>query len=267
MSGDNFQSLVALLNSDLDWKKIEACLELGQSEEERAVEPIISLLTDEDWGVKYAAIEALGNLGGKKAVSALVASLVHLGEGPGSDWDDDTRLIMHLEGWGSVKQSLKKDLEKPLGLGLRARAIEALVHLDDELAVPPLIAFLRSEDKQLKICSMRILGRLGDERAVEPLIEILNSRNPEVRKIAADALEIIGESAVGPLITTLKDKSRFVRREAVRALGGIGDELAIGPLGNARNDEDEKVRDAVDLALRRIRYPSKFQLSDKKGAE
>jgi HEAT repeat protein len=57
-----------------------------------------------------------------------------------------------------------------------------------------------------------------------------------------------------------------VRREAARALGEIGDKRAIEPLENARNDEDEKVREAAVLAQRKIRHNSKFRVSSDKGS-
>lgn len=170
-----------------------------------------------------------------------------------NDMDDD------MDDWRSLVVSL---VCSPAD---RPRIIDECVRLDDEQAVPTLIAFLESEDAGLVICSMRILGRLGDERAVDPLIAILNLRSRRLREHATDALENIGESAVEPLIIVL-ERALLAREDAKRtewpplrhaawsnlfiaaagALGGIGDERAIGPLEDAMkkmvdNTLDDKI--------------------------
>lgn len=251
------------------WTNMEHYLRNSMAEgDESSVDHVISLLRDEDWGVKHQAIVTLGNLGGEEAVNALVASLVYLHEdaGIGNQW----RLYHH--NLPTLKKSLRDEFGKPLRLGLRAQIIESIVNLNDRRAVPPLVAFLNSEDKELRYCSMRILGRLGDERAVEPLIVMMNSaKNKEERKNVQVALANIGEVAVEPVTLAFKDerlkpygqKSRLVTIAFAEVLGEIGDERAVGPLQDAIKDNNTKGSAAAAKALRKILHTTKFRLSEK----
>jgi HEAT repeat protein len=134
---------------------------------------------------------------------------------------------------------------------LRRAAAEVLGQLGNTRAVPPLIAAL-SDDKRdiMSQVAARALGQLGDISAVPPLITALGSYYEYVRQAAAEALGQLGDGrAVPPLITVALYKDRHKEFQAVvKALGKLGD-AAVEPLVTALNDENEAVRERAAIVL------------------
>jgi len=154
---------------------------------------------------------------------------------------------------GRMLQEMKETrVVEYLIAGLRGRnfgygGTEALIAMG-ELAVDPLIAALRDDDKEVGQFAAHALGRIGDARAVEPLIAALEDE--EVKGVAAWALGWIPDSrAVEPLIALLREEDARVRRVALETLGKIGDTRAVQPLIAALEDEDEQVRWTAVSAL------------------
>ncbi len=151
------EPLIALLLDDDDvGVRSEAAFALGEMGDERAVEPLISLLGDEDFAITENAADALGRIGGERAVEPLIAYLGRVGGGI---------------------------------------AIELLGKIGDERAVEPLIALLLDgDDSDVRSDAAIALGRIGDERAVEPLsASARNDDHESVRKVAEQALGRIGD--------------------------------------------------------------------------
>lgn len=92
-------------------------------------------------------------------------------------------------------------------------------------------------------------------RDVKGLIKALRyQRDDEVRKDAADALGLLGDSlAVEPLIDALKDHSQRVRRAAAEALGKIGDARALSALLSLLRHRDFDTREGAAIALGNLR--------------
>jgi hypothetical protein len=96
------------------------------------------------------------------------------------------------------------------------------------------------------------LGNIG-EPAVELLIEALNSWNHLVRRNSIIALGMIKDTrAVEPLLDTLQDVHHAVRDEAIFVLGEMGDIRAVEPLIEIIRSEDNELRMAAKLSLRKI---------------
>ncbi len=123
---------------------------------EPAVPPLIRALNDADSRVRKSAAEALGKIGGVRAVRTLIRALND------SDWD------------------------------VRSGAAEALGRIG-EPAVEPLINALNNSDTTgVRVNAAQALGRIGDSRAVKPLERALNDADSRVRKSAAEALRRFG---------------------------------------------------------------------------
>jgi HEAT repeat protein len=153
---------------------------------EPAVEPLINLLKDEKWRVRYYAAEALGEIGDKKAVEPLIDSL-----------NDENN-------------------------GVRSNSMIALVEIGNP-SLNPLINALNSNKWQIRWHAAETLGEIRDKKALKPLIKILNDENPWVRKTGADALGCLGdECAVKPLRTLLDDSDIDVREAAAKAIAKLG---------------------------------------------
>ena len=245
---------------------------LGKIGDERAVEPLIGVLSDDDWRVRWSAAEALGKIGDERAVEPLIEVLsyddgdenVHEAAAEALGEIGDERTVEPLIGMLSddnsrVRRNAAGALDK---LGWvpetdRQRAVY-LIAVEDwksvvecgESAVNALIGALPFW--WMTKAAAEALGEIG-KPAVEPLIRILSDNDERVRRSAADALGEIGDvRAVEPLIKVLGDDSWRVRWPAVEALGKIGDERAVEPLITALEDEDDDVRNAAEEALEKL---------------
>ena len=142
-----------------------------------------------------------------------------------------------------------------------------------------------SDTEKDQVAAAAALGRIGDKRAVEPLILCLENDDYSFHKTAAEALLKLGwkprndtekvrflialgdwkkvvelrEVAIEPLISTLKKKKYSDRLDAAKALGEIGyacrfagGEIAVDPLINLLQDQDQGIRDVAAYWLGKI---------------
>ncbi|GHO84567.1 HEAT repeat domain-containing protein [Dictyobacter formicarum] len=180
-----------------------------------ALEPLLAALASKSVDLRYCAAEALGELGDKRAVVALLIAT-----------RDEDQYV-------------------------RAQAAEALGKLGDYRAVEPLILMLHDEYTDARSKAAEALGLLCDYRAVTPLILALNDKKERVRIEAIHALALLGDSsAIGPLLTLLPDSLYYERIEIIEALGALNDEQAIEPLlQRALHDDEKRVRQESIVAL------------------
>jgi len=93
--------------------------------DERAVEPLIQALKDENWSVRVEAANALGTIGDKKAVEPLIQALKD-------------------ENWS-----------------VRAEAANALGMIGDEKAVEPLIQVLQDKNEDARKAAKESIEKIG----------------------------------------------------------------------------------------------------------
>jgi HEAT repeat protein len=126
---------------------------------------------------------------------------------------------------------------------------------DDLVAIgPPAVGtmteMLSDPDGAVREFATSVLGRIGGEYSVEPLILALTDEDPEVKRVAFEALATIGKPATDRLMGELVDKTSTVRALAAGLLGGLKDRRAIEPLTAAiQEDEDWMLRKASAIAL------------------
>ena len=101
------------------------------------------------------------------------------------------------------------------------------------------------------------LGEIGDESSVQPLIELVESgsaedkgdrEDPEVRRLAVEALGKIGGSAVPHLIQTMQNKGSSMRVDAIEALTSLGDVRVIDNLIEVLSEQGSR---QVEVAFQR----------------
>ncbi len=214
---------------------------LGKIGDERAVEPLIEVLSydDGDENVHEAAAEALGEIGDERTVEPLIGMLS----------DDNSRVRRNAAG-ALDKLGWVPETDRQRAVYLIAVEDWKSVVECGESAVNALIGALPFW--WMTKAAAEALGEIG-KPAVEPLIRILSDNDERVRRSAADALGEIGDvRAVEPLIKVLGDDSWRVRWPAVEALGKIGDERAVEPLIKLLEDEDDDVRNAAEEALEKL---------------
>ena len=105
----------------------------------------------------------------------------------------------------------------------------------------------------IRLNAATLLGAIDDEKAIPALIATLKDNNKLVRREASTALSRMGEPAVDPLIETLNDEDWRVRGAAAWALGNLGDEKAIPALEELLDDESGFVKSGAQSAIASIK--------------
>jgi HEAT repeat protein len=173
-------------------------------------------LNDSDAEVRAAAVDSLGQLGGKDATPGLMAAL--------SDPDEK----------------------------VRKRAAEAVGKTGDAKAVVPLIVLFADPVRQVRDQAVKALADMGDV-AGEGLIRGLMEEDTTTREHCARALSFVTVAdAFDPLLNVLEDGDWSVRRYAAEALGKLGDRRALPYLLGALRDPIDFVRERARQALDRL---------------
>lgn len=117
---------------------------------------------------------------------------------------------------------------------VRAGVAQALGHFSDEQAMTNLLKALHTDRKTLvQVSAIRALGHIRHERVVTALLDVLRSPPHSTRQTAAvQALGQLGSPRATPLLLALlqQTRSRTMRHETTKALGLIGEPQAVQPL-------------------------------------
>ena len=173
--------------------------------------------------VQIAAVDALGEIGGPRAVAVLSA--------------------------------LVKSQEPDLA----SAAIKSLGQIGHPDALPPLVETLRSAERELRVESLKALGERGGEGVAE-IIEWIAAAETDygVSQAAINALaRLATPEAINSLITLTADGGR--REASVAALAHLG-ERNIGLIGQGLSHPQQGVRRAVVDALGRMKHPHASEL-------
>ena len=139
---------------------------------------------------------------------------------------------------------------------IRETAMQALIDVGQryrEETISSLSPLLESNDPQIRMYAVTVLGRLDGVDIEEHLAFAIKDESSQVRSAAIRAIE--GKSGGGhlpALMLALTDEDSEVRALAAEALGMTGDEQATSPLCLALQDEDMWVRAAAVRSLGRL---------------
>ena len=206
---------------------------------------IRSLLTEDDV-VRTAADEALGRITDPGVVALAVRAAWDAAGGAKTNPAEALGKVRNVK----TIQLLTRVLGAPDELVQRTVA-QALLRIGDA-AVDPLTEALCHGGVGMRINAARALGRIGDGRSIKPLVGRLGDKSRSVRAAVAEALVRLGRPAVVPLIRALRQEDVVVRAEAARALGKTGDPRAGGPLADALDDRDPRLRALAAQSLREV---------------
>jgi HEAT repeat protein len=147
-----------------------------------AVEPLLRAVDDDAMGVRFHAVNALGDIGDQRATEALYRRLTD------DDFDVGIMAAHALARLGGVSASrLTEDLHASEAQ-LRSMAARALGELADRDAVMPLIEQLQDSVPDVRWYAAGALGKIGDLRAVESLIAALGDASDSVRFLRSGCL-------------------------------------------------------------------------------
>jgi HEAT repeat protein len=223
---------------------------LGQLQAKEAVLPLLELLKDKEGGVRGCAASALGQIQAKEAILPLLELL--------KDNDREVRWRAAFAlGQLQAKEAVLALLEllKDKDIHVRGSAASALGQMQGKQAVEPLLQVLKDKDEEKGVrgSAAYVLGLIKAKEVVLPLIELLKNKGPDVRVLAALALEQMqAKEAVLPLLELLKDKEWEVRDTAAYVLGQMQANNAVLPLIELLKDKDSNVRVSAASALGQI---------------
>ncbi len=186
---------------------------LGNLKVSRATEPIARVLEDRSLKRRYVAAWALGEIGDRRGIPALLSALD----------DEDPEVARH--------------------------AVRALIRLNRE-AVAALLGYLPGASPRGMAGAVRALGDIGDPRALEPLLARADGpARPEVFFALGKLKDKRAEAA---LIAGLSDPQWRNRMHAAMALGSSGTAAAVAPLRKAMEDEVTVVREWAARSLQTV---------------
>jgi hypothetical protein len=133
--------------------------------DKRAVEPLISLLNDQDAFIAPWSAEALGAIGDKKATEPLIRAL---------------------------KGELNRNRMFGSDMDLRVNAARALGLIKDESAVPTLISCLSDENPRMREQAISALREIGSPAALEA-IKTFPGKNKPLPQHVTPGSPVIGE--------------------------------------------------------------------------
>lgn len=149
------------LKSDDPESRLEGIRGLGEANDPKATEALVTAASDPDMAIRVKAIDTLGQIKAKEATSLL------------------------------VQQLFMRDTD----LGTKRRILAALGKIGDERATKPIIDFLaRDVDPAIRGNAIYALGDIGDRSAV-PTLESLakNSDDASLRAVATEAIRRINQ--------------------------------------------------------------------------
>jgi len=219
-------TLIVLLN-DKDWRvRLEAVEALGYIASKEAVEPLIKLLEEETHFLFRGKIsEALGRIGGERAIDALITVFGDAGE---KVWEKVADAFERI-GKSAVDRAIQKLSDERIRV--RIGAARALRYIRDEKAIPHLIKALNDEDGDVRSSAVYALSNIGGPKVVEPVLEAMNDKDIGVRYAVVYALgDIGGPKVVDGLLKLLNDENISIQCLAAESLGEVGEPKAIDAL-------------------------------------
>ena len=136
------------------------------------------------------------------------------------------------------------------------RANQEIVRYKFPEMVEPLIRLLSVTDSAVRREAALLLGAIADERAIPHLVRALGEWEGKDLASAWGGLQTIGpQGAIGHLEAALRDGDLQLRVLAAGALGKSEEATAIPALHAATHDPEPRVREAAEIALRRLKAP------------
>jgi HEAT repeat protein len=131
-----------------------------------------------------------------------------------------------------------------------ATAALALIQHPDAQA--GLLQSLGDSEGSVRQCAAFGLRKQPSTKAIPALINALGDHDRLLARLAADALNALGELAISPLTEALRAPASTVRSEAARALSRIDDAAVIAPLFAALDDPSPLVVHWAEQGLTRL---------------
>jgi HEAT repeat protein len=206
-----FENLLANLHSNQWHLRQSALVSLqheaktlqGSQDASILARQLLTLLSDDDWVVRWVGAESLGWVGDSSSISLL------------------------------------SNLTNDPNWKVRISAIRSLTQIGDPQALDAICKALKDPNHDVREAAAESLGAFKEVATISALVEAVNDSESFVRLAAIESLgKIKDQAVVQPLITALGDESRSVRWAAAQGLSGIADSSSSSDLAKSLEDSD-----------------------------
>jgi len=270
---DAFQMLVALLGREQDINLLSSIVSsIGKYRDSAAIDPLLKTLTTKDLWLKFHVVEALGEIGDRRALPAVLplysekALRKPVLEAIGKIGDSGTvgfltKVIAEEEKLNLVALralALIADAERPrvVESGERLRIQRGFRESFPASKLDPLIEHLRTTHKaEVKNFILKFLGWSGEEKAIEDVLSHL--WDPACSEAAARALVDMGPITVPSLLAALqRSEEDEITTLLMRVVSAVGGRQAAGPILSFVDHDNPSVRRAAVEMLGEILEPT-----------
>jgi HEAT repeat protein len=225
--------LIPLLTLDADEEAAAAAIRILIRRASARVLPALRAITGHDSpALRRGAVEALGKLGDRESVDALMARLADADAGvdvaavaalwaiASSHPDLQPALVQHL-----IERT---DSEDPLA---RANSLTLLSELGSGHFEARLLVASKDRDAVVRARAVSLAGRLESPAVRTTIRHALTDENPQVRQAALVAVaQAARAEEFDAVLAGLSDEDLWVRQAGARSLGRFGNPKAVGPL-------------------------------------
>ena len=154
-----------------------------------------------------------------------------------------------------VTRELAAELNKSQPI-LQVLLIKALADREDAGAYEGIKALAASDSREVRIESLKVLGRLGDVSAVPVLIEAIGTGGPEATIAGTSLRQLNGQGVDRAIIEAMKTAKGKKRSELIDVLADRRSEAAIPVLLTEAASQDQAVAVAAFKALTSLARPN-----------
>ncbi|OGJ93882.1 MAG: hypothetical protein A2487_08385 [Candidatus Raymondbacteria bacterium RifOxyC12_full_50_8] len=248
-------------DSNVRWAIVQFLDKLGPAD---MLDPLVTLLADENWNIRNAALSALcgkvDKLAQRKdaaAIKVLTRILVLPNE------ELHRKIITTLSTMDGLSDELINECLESRSDQVRLGIIEVIGIRGNRNFLPHLIALLDDPNKAIKHRTLETFIKLHDQRTIEALITSLDEHDEKVVGLAIKALVEIGQESTTHLIKIMRQhRSRIFRSNAIRCLGELKDKRAILVLLNNLGSNYYTIRQEAINALSKINEGVKDYFED-----
>jgi HEAT repeat protein len=242
---------IGRLRSRFRTRRVEAAATLGILRVPGTFAALLPALADRHAQVRIAVVRALGDLGTREALGAIIPVL-----GDSSITVARQAQDILAERGHKVAREIRGCLRAPGGNRRgRLAAVELLGWHKAPEAARLLLDLLGDADPEMRVKAVKAAAAIGDPRFLETFHALTGDPSWEVRCHAARGLGLLGSpESVARLRPLLGDRHWWVRYHAAVALAELGAEGKTA-LEEARSDPDARAHDMARYILERSVIP------------
>ncbi|HEY9087564.1 MAG TPA: HEAT repeat domain-containing protein [Anaerolineaceae bacterium] len=234
----------------------DTLIALGRMNATALIERILPFLEDANFHISAAAAQALASMGYAQAGDRMIARLEML-----LDSTNTTRSFSPISYYIDALATLKINAAVPVlthiartQVGMRSKAINALMQLDSDDVVPVLLPLLNDPGEKIRIFLLRMIGSRNFRKAAPVVRPLLCDPTVSIRRQALQVLIQLRDRGALDAVRAMaqQDSNPFVRRMAALGLLELAGDAALPDLILLADDTNTLIRQAVALGLSRM---------------